>query len=82
MKNILKMLDKTFKLSLEAKNLLINKLEPISYKKEDLRFSDFEILNYAYFIESGAVKNHYINNDGDKTVVWFGFEGDICVLLT
>ena len=82
MKNILKMLDTTFKLSSEAKNLLINKLEPISYKKEDLSFSNFEISNYAYFIETGAVKNHFINNDGDKTVVWFGFEGDICVLLT
>ena len=82
MKNILKMLDTTFKLSIEAKNLLINKLEPISYKKEDVAFSDFEISNYAYFIETGAVKNHYINNEGDKTVVWFGFEGDVCLLLT
>jgi CRP-like cAMP-binding protein len=82
MKNILKMLDTTFKLSLEAKNLLINKLEPTSYKKEALSFSNFEISNYAYFIESGAVKNHYINSEGDKTVVWFGFEGDICILLT
>ncbi len=82
MKNILKMLDKTYSLSLQAKELLTNNLEKVNYKKEDLSFSDFEISNYAYFIETGAVKNHYINNNGDKTVVWFGFEGDICVLLT
>jgi len=81
MKNILKMLNTTFELSLEAKELFISKLEQISHKKEDFSFSDFEISNYAYFIENGAVKNHFINDDGDKTVVWFGFEGDICVVL-
>jgi len=82
MKNVLKIQTNSFILSKEAENLLINKLEKVSYKKEDLTFSDYEISNYANFIESGAIKNHYINNDGDKTVVWFGFEGDICLFLT
>jgi len=34
-----------------------------------------------YFIEKGAVKKNYFDAKGNKKVVWFGFEGDVCFSL-
>jgi len=82
MKNILKTLNINNTLSEASKQILITKFEKIIIKKEKGVATQFNPSKYIYFIEEGAVKNHYINDEGEITVVWFGFESDICILLS
>lgn len=82
MKNILETLNINNILGEDSKQLLINLFKKECLPKGSQLISEFESSKYAYFIEKGAVKNHFINDKGEKTVVWFGFEGDICLLLS
>lgn len=78
MKRIIQALDKYYQLSDEAKCLLTDKLESFSIKKGEELIPELHISKYVYFIEEGALKNHFIDKEGNKNVVWFGFEGDVC----
>lgn len=78
MKHVLSAIDRYYKLSEQSKELLIQKLEPIRLKKDDFLLYEYDQSPYLYFIEKGAIKTHYIDSNGNKKVVWFGFEGDIC----
>lgn len=75
-------IDGYYKLSSLSKDLIIDKLEPIRLKKGEVLIQELEKSPYLFFIEKGAVKTHYIDEEGNKKVVWFGFEGDICFSLS
>jgi len=79
---ILKTLDKYSSLSNEAKDMLIAMLEPINIEKGFELIPELQVSPYIFFIEKGALKNHYIDEKGNKNVVWFGFEGDLCFSLS
>lgn len=81
MRNVRSAIDRYYKLSDPSKNLIINELEPFRLKKGDVLIHEHGPSPYLYFIEEGAVKNHYIDEKGNKQAVWFGFEGDICMSL-
>ncbi len=74
-------IDRYYKLSNQSKDLIISELEPFRLKKGDILIHEHRSSPFLYFIEKGAVKNHYIDDKGNKQVVWFGFEGDICFSL-
>lgn len=78
MKNVLSAIEKYNKLSDDDKKLLLDKLEPVRLKKGETLIHELEKSPYFYFIEEGAVKTNYIDEKGNKKVVWFGFEKDIC----
>lgn len=82
MENCLKALDKYYKVSDYNKQIFIDHLEAFELKKGNLLISELEDSKYVYFIEKGAVKDHYIDKKGNKSVVWFGFEGDLCCSLS
>ncbi len=75
-------IDGYYKLSSLSKNLIIDKLEPIRLKKGEVLIHELEKSPYLFFVEEGAIKTHYIDEEGNKKVVWFGFEGDICFSLS
>lgn len=81
MRNVMTAIDKYYKLSGKSKDLIIDKLESFRLKRGDVLIHEHSPSPYLYFIEKGAVKNHYIDDKGNKQVVWFGFEGDICFSL-
>ena len=81
-KQILKTLDKYGKLSKESKALLTEMLEPIDIEKGFELIPELHVSPYIFFIEKGALKNHYIDEKGNKNIVWFGFEGDMCFSLS
>ncbi len=81
MRNVLAAIDRHYKLSTPSKNLIIDELEAIRMKKGEVLIQDHNPSSYLYFIEKGAVKNYYIDEKGNKQVVWFGFEGDISFSL-
>lgn len=81
MRNVLSAIDRYYKLSTPSKNLIIEELEAIRMKKGEVLIQDHSPSPYLYFIEQGAVKNFYIDEKGNKQVVWFGFEGDISFSL-
>ncbi|MCT4614055.1 MAG: Crp/Fnr family transcriptional regulator [Marinifilaceae bacterium] len=81
MENVLAAIDSYYSLSKESKSLILDKLEPFSLKKGEVLLEELRYGEYLFFIEKGAVKNHYIDGNGDKKVVWFGFEGDISFSL-
>ena len=82
MKNILQALDKYYLLSDESKEMLSSKLEAMEMKKDDILIPELKVSPYVFFIEKGAVKNHFIDSEGNRNVVWFGFEGDLCFSLS
>jgi CRP-like cAMP-binding protein len=49
--------------------------------KGELLIREGEIHHSVYFIESGAMRSYFINNDGKEVCIWFGFEGDIVASL-
>ncbi len=81
MRNVMSAIDRYYKLSNQSKDLIISELEPFRLKKGDILIHEHKSSPFLYFIEKGAVKNHYIDDKGNKQVVWFGFEGDICFSL-
>lgn len=81
MKNVEQFLDRHYQLSPQSKELLFEQMEIYKLPKAACLISEVELSPYLYFIEKGAVKNHYIDSDGNKKVVWFGFEGDVCFSL-
>ncbi|WP_430815507.1 Crp/Fnr family transcriptional regulator [Carboxylicivirga sp. RSCT41] len=81
MRNAIAAIDKYYKLSDEGKELIVKELEVFRLKKGDVLIHENIPSPYLYFIENGAVKNHYIDEKGNKKVVWFGFDGDICFSL-
>jgi signal-transduction protein with cAMP-binding, CBS, and nucleotidyltransferase domain len=81
MRNTTSAINQYYKLTKESQAQIINELEAISLKKGDILIRENVNSPYLYFIENGAVKNHYIDEKGNKKVVWFGFEGDICFSL-
>ncbi|MCG8578469.1 MAG: Crp/Fnr family transcriptional regulator [Bacteroidales bacterium] len=81
MKNAKAAIDKYYRLSEESKELIVKELEVFRLKKGDVLIHENIHSPYLYFIENGAVKNHYIDEKGNKKVVWFGFDGDICFSL-
>jgi signal-transduction protein with cAMP-binding, CBS, and nucleotidyltransferase domain len=82
MRNVMSAIDGYYKLSSQSKDLIIDKLEPIRMKKGDVLIHELTKSPYLFFIEEGAVKNYYIDEKGNKKVVWFGFEKDICFSLS
>lgn len=81
MRNVLSAIDRYYKLSNQSKNLIIDEMEAFRMKKGEVLIQEHSPSPYLFFIEKGAVKNHYIDEKGNKQVVWFGFEGDICFSL-
>ena len=81
MRNVMSAIDRYYKLSSQSKKLITGELESFRLKKGDVLIHENRPSPYLYFIEKGAVKNHYIDEKGNKQVVWFGFEGDICFSL-
>lgn len=77
MKNVHSAIDRYYKLSSQSKNLILKELEAVRLKKGDILIHESIPSSYLYFIEEGAVMNHYIDEQGNKKVVWFGFEGEI-----
>lgn len=82
METVRQALDRYYPLSDKAKQMLEVALEPVNLKKGETLIAELEVSKYIYFIEQGALKNHYIDESGNKNVVWFGFEGDICFSLS
>lgn len=82
MNNILTALDKYQTLSDEAKELFIPHLEQIELEKGSVLIAELQVSPFIFFIEKGAVKNHFIDEKGNKNVVWFGFEGDMSFSLS
>ncbi|WP_321516573.1 Crp/Fnr family transcriptional regulator [Marinifilum fragile] len=78
MRNAISAIDRYYKLSKQSKNLIIHEFEEVRMKKGEVLIHESIRSPYLYFIEEGAVKNHYIDEKGNKKVVWFGFEGNIC----
>lgn len=81
MKNASLAINKYYPLSNESKNLIVSELETVRLRKGEVIIHENSPSPYLFFIEEGAVKNHYIDEKGNKKVVWFGFEGDICFSL-
>ena len=75
-------LDEYYKLSNQNKALIVDNLEVIHLKKGAVLIPELTLSPYLYFIEKGAVKTYYIDEKGNKNVVWFGFEGDICFSIS
>ena len=82
MKQILNTLNKYERLSEESKDLLVKMLEPVNIEKGHELIPELHVSPYIFFIEKGALKNHFIDENGNKNVVWFGFEGDMCFSLS
>jgi len=81
MRNVKSAIDRYYKLSSQSKDLIMNELEPFRLERGNVLIHENIHSPYLYFIEKGAVKNHYIDEKGNKKAVWFGFEGDICFSL-
>ncbi|MGZ2368908.1 Crp/Fnr family transcriptional regulator [Ancylomarina sp. YFZ004] len=81
MRNVMSAIDRYYKLSKQSKDLILDELEAFRMKKGEVLIHENALSPYLYFIEKGAVKNYYIDEKGNKQVVWFGFEGDISFSL-
>lgn len=81
MRNAISAIDRYYKLSAQSKELIIQEFEEIHMKKGEVLIHENIRSPYLFFIEKGAVKNHYIDEKGNKKAVWFGFEGHICFSL-
>lgn len=57
-------------------------MEAFNIKKGETLIPELQTSPYVYFIEKGAVKTYSIDEKGNKEVVWFGFEGDMCFSLS
>ncbi|PCE64419.1 Crp/Fnr family transcriptional regulator [Sediminicola luteus] len=82
MNGILEALDRYYPLSDSSKKLLANQLQPLSLAKGQTLMHEDEVSEHIYFIEKGALRTFFFDDKGNQTVVWFGFEGDICFSLT
>ncbi|HAS40348.1 MAG TPA: hypothetical protein DCS93_07705 [Microscillaceae bacterium] len=82
MQNLLNTLKKYYSLSNEAQQLLLPRLEPLPMKKGEVVIPELYESPYVFFIEQGAIKTYNIDEKGNKEVVWFGFEGDLCFSLS
>ncbi|MBD0399980.1 Crp/Fnr family transcriptional regulator [Flammeovirga sp. EKP202] len=82
MRNVLSVLEKYYSLSDENKALIVNEMEAFRLKKGDVLIQELEKSPYMFFIEKGAVATSYIDEKGNKKVVWFGFESDICFSIS
>ena len=81
MKNLHHTLQKYYPLSEAAQQMLKEVMESISLKKGEVLIEGLEVSPYVFFIEQGAVKTYHTDERGNKEVVWFGFEGDLCFSL-
>lgn len=60
---------------------LLSKLAPIRVEKKEVFDPNKQISNFLYLIESGAVREFFVNQKGNDISTWFGFEGDVAVCL-
>jgi CRP-like cAMP-binding protein len=73
----------TERYGLDAKGfaLLQEKMTVHQFPKGELLVKEGETHHSIYFIEKGAMRSFYVNEDGKDISVWFGFEGDIAASL-
>jgi CRP-like cAMP-binding protein len=64
MRNAIKAIDRYYKLSSQSKDLITGELEEFCMKKGETLIHEHIHSPYLYFIEKGAVKNHYIDEKG------------------
>lgn len=81
MKTLINQLQELSKLSEKAVEHLISKLHPISISKKEIFDHPNEVSHSLYIIESGAVREFFVNQKGNDISAWFGFESDIAVCL-
>ena len=62
-------------------DLLRSHMTEHSKSKGELLVREGAVHHSIYFIQSGAVRSYYINNEGKDVTLWFGFEGDIAASL-
>lgn len=70
-----------YALSPASYELLLSIMTERQRKKGEVLVRVGEVHQSVYFIESGAIRSYYINNDGKEVTLWFGFEGDVAVSL-
>jgi CRP-like cAMP-binding protein len=81
MQTIKNILAERFMLSPRGFETLQNKMTVETFKKGDTLLRQGEVHQAIYFIEQGAMRSFYINEDGKDITVWFGFEGDVAASL-
>lgn len=77
MENVINTIERYYPLSNQAKELILSQLEPMTLKKGDILIPELKASPYIFFVEKGALKNNHFDELGNKSVVWFGFEGSI-----
>lgn len=75
MLQLLQQLQQFYKLSEPARESLLANLEEVRFQKNDFLVTEGNICRHFYFLQEGALRGYYIEEDKEVTH-WFGFETD------
>jgi len=75
---LLVQLKKVYNVSDKDCGKLIQLFEPLEVKKNETLYQSGEIVRHVYFVESGCLRQYYINTNGEERTIYFKVENEWC----